>query len=112
VFADLFDYGYTNTMEAELDKIEYAVNGDSGIDIYENLCGKTLEDIKSRLTAIKNIKSWSTASTRTTFCVSVWSVHKKHGAADKSRRRTARAREGDDECSLNTHSSQDIVPHG
>jgi DNA topoisomerase IA len=58
VFADLFDYGYTNTMEAELDKIEYAVNGDSGIDeIYENLCGKTLEDIKSRLTAIKNIKS-------------------------------------------------------
>jgi DNA topoisomerase IA len=57
VFADLFDYGYTNTMEAELDKIEYAVNGDSGIDeIYENLCGKTLEDIKSRLT-IKNIKS-------------------------------------------------------
>jgi hypothetical protein len=32
VFADLFDYGYTNTMEAELDKIEYAVNGDSGID--------------------------------------------------------------------------------
>jgi hypothetical protein len=36
-------------MEAELDKIEYAVNGDSGIDeIYENLCGKTLEDIKSR----------------------------------------------------------------
>jgi hypothetical protein len=56
VFADLFDYGYTNTMEAELDKIEYAVNGDSGIEIYENLCGKTLEDIKSRLTAIKNIK--------------------------------------------------------
>jgi DNA topoisomerase IA len=70
VFADLFDYGYTNTMEAELDKIEYAVNGDSGIDeIYENLCGKTLEDIKSRLTAIKN--KLSTASTRTTFCVSV-----------------------------------------
>jgi hypothetical protein len=31
-------------------KIEYAVNGDSGIDeIYENLCGKTLEDIKSPL---------------------------------------------------------------
>jgi hypothetical protein len=45
VFADLFDYGYTNTMEAELDKIEYAVNGDSGIDeIYE----EALEDIKSR----------------------------------------------------------------
>jgi hypothetical protein len=55
VFADLFDYGYTNTMEAELDKIEYAVNGDSGID--GDLRGLTLEDIKSRLTAIKNIKS-------------------------------------------------------
>jgi hypothetical protein len=41
VFADLFDYGYTNTMEAELDKIEYAVNGDSGIDeIYEICAGR------------------------------------------------------------------------
>lgn len=57
VFADLFDYGYTNTMEAELDKIEYADNSDTRIDeIYENLCGKTLEDIKSRLTVVKNIK--------------------------------------------------------
>jgi DNA topoisomerase IA len=38
VFADLFDYGYTNTMEAELDKIEYAVNGDShGRDLRESV---------------------------------------------------------------------------
>jgi hypothetical protein len=94
VFADLFDYGYTNTMEAELDKIEYAVNGDSGIDeIYENLCGKTLEDIKSRLTAIKNIKVEYRIDENHVLCQSVWSVHKARRRR-QSRRRTARARRG------------------
>jgi hypothetical protein len=90
-----------------LDKIEYAVNGDSGIDeIYENLCGKTLEDIKSRLTAIKNIKVGvpHRREPRSVFR-SVWSVHKKHdGAADKAGGRRARAR-ATTSASLNTFPS-------